>query len=128
VLKSRGTAHSNQVREFVLTDGGIDLVDVYVGPEGVLAGSARLAQQARGRDAAARQDEELTRRVRDLRCSIAEREAQLVALQLQLEAERAEMKRVELRGARQVVDIDDDRLAMASTRWADAGTRDGGRV
>jgi circadian clock protein KaiC len=111
----------------VLTDGGIDLVDVYVGPEGVLAGSARLAQQARGRDAAARQDEELTRRVRDLRCSIAEREAQLVALQLQLEAERAEMERVEVRGARQVVDIDDDRLAMASTRWADAGTRGGGR-
>ena len=40
VLKSRGTAHSNQVREFVLTDHGIELVDVYVGAAGVLAGSA----------------------------------------------------------------------------------------
>ena len=38
VLKSRGTAHSNQVREFVLTDHGIELVDVYVGAAGVLAG------------------------------------------------------------------------------------------
>jgi circadian clock protein KaiC len=41
VMKSRGTAHSNQVREFVLTDDGLRLVDVYVGPEGVLTGTAR---------------------------------------------------------------------------------------
>ena len=47
VLKSRGTAHSNQVREFVLTDHGIELVEVYVGAAGMLAGSARLAQEAR---------------------------------------------------------------------------------
>ena len=52
VLKSRGTAHSNQVREFVLTSHGVELVDVYVGAAGVLAGSARLAQQATERDAA----------------------------------------------------------------------------
>ena len=45
VLKSRGTAHSNQVREFVLSDHGIELVDVYVGPAGVLTGSARIAAQ-----------------------------------------------------------------------------------
>ena len=51
VLKSRGTAHSNQVREFVLTDHGVELVDVYVGPAGVLTGSARLAQEAAERDA-----------------------------------------------------------------------------
>ena len=53
VLKSRGTAHSNQVREFVLTDHGIELVEVYVGPAGMLAGSARLAQEAVERDAEA---------------------------------------------------------------------------
>ena len=47
VLKSRGMAHSNQIREFVLTDKGIDIRDVYVGPEGVLTGSMRLAQEAR---------------------------------------------------------------------------------
>jgi circadian clock protein KaiC len=47
VLKSRGMAHSNQVREFLLTDKGIDLLDVYVGSEGVLTGSRRLEQQAR---------------------------------------------------------------------------------
>ena len=51
VLKSRGTAHSNQVREFVLTDHGVELVDVYVGAAGVLAGAARVTQQATERDA-----------------------------------------------------------------------------
>jgi circadian clock protein KaiC len=45
VLKSRGTVHSNQVREFVLSDHGIELVDVYVGPAGVVTGSARIAAQ-----------------------------------------------------------------------------------
>lgn len=46
VLKSRGMAHSNQIREFLLTNHGIELADVYVGPEGALTGSARQAQEA----------------------------------------------------------------------------------
>jgi circadian clock protein KaiC len=46
VLKSRGMAHSNQIREFLLTKDGIELADVYVGPQGVLTGSARQAQEA----------------------------------------------------------------------------------
>lgn len=45
IMKSRGMRHSNQVREFIITDKGLDLVDVYLGPEGVLTGSARDAQQ-----------------------------------------------------------------------------------
>jgi circadian clock protein KaiC len=45
IMKSRGMKHSNQVREFVITDHGLDLIDVYLGPEGVLTGSAREAQQ-----------------------------------------------------------------------------------
>ena len=49
MLKSRGMAHSNQIREFLLTPHGIDLLDVYAGPEGVLTGSMRLAQEARER-------------------------------------------------------------------------------
>jgi len=46
ILKSRGMAHSNQIREFLLTDHGVELRDVYVGPEGVLTGSARLTKEA----------------------------------------------------------------------------------
>jgi len=46
ILKSRGMEHSNQIREFLLTDHGVELRDVYVGPEGVLTGSARLTKEA----------------------------------------------------------------------------------
>jgi circadian clock protein KaiC len=46
ILKSRGMAHSNQIREFILTDHGVELRDVYVGPDGVLTGSARTAKEA----------------------------------------------------------------------------------
>ena len=47
VLKSRGMGHSNQVREFVVTNTGIQLTDVYIGPSGMLTGSARVSQEAR---------------------------------------------------------------------------------
>ncbi len=63
VRKARGIAHSNQIREFLLTSGGIELADVYVGPQGVLTGSARQTQEAKERaDGTARlEDLELRR-------------------------------------------------------------------
>ncbi|HUA31017.1 MAG TPA: circadian clock protein KaiC [Streptosporangiaceae bacterium] len=120
VLKSRGTAHSNQVREFLLTDHGIELMDVYVGPAGVLTGSARLAQAAAERDAATRQADDAERRRRELRRSVMEREAHLAAAQDELSAERAELDRIERRGEQRAVDAEADREAMATRRWADA--------
>jgi circadian clock protein KaiC len=45
IMKSRGMKHSNQVREFKITNEGLELVDVYLGPNGILVGSAREAQQ-----------------------------------------------------------------------------------
>ena len=53
VLKSRGMAHSNQVREFMMGSYGIRLLEVRIGPEGVLTGSARIAHEAHERNAAA---------------------------------------------------------------------------
>jgi circadian clock protein KaiC len=126
VLKSRGTAHSNQVREFVLTDHGVELVDVYVGAAGVLAGSARQAQQAAERDADVRQDDDLSRRRRELHRSVMEREAHLVAVQDQLDAERAEIDRIDLRERHQAADSEADRSAMATRRWADPAPGKGG--
>jgi circadian clock protein KaiC len=120
VLKSRGTAHSNQVREFVLTEHGVELVDVYVGAAGVLAGSARVTQQAAERDEELRIAEELARRRRELHRSVIEREAHLVAVQDQLDAERTEINRIDLREGHQVADMKADRSTMAARRWADA--------
>ncbi len=127
VLKSRGTAHSNQVREFVLADHGVELVDVYVGPAGVVTGSARLVQEAQERGAEERRGEELMHRRRELRRGIVEAEAQLAVLQDDLAAERAELERIEARGQRQAADAEAERSVLAAQRWADpAPQREGG--
>ena len=62
VMKSRGMKHSNQVREFVISDEGLNLVDVYLGPEGVLTGSAREAQRLQEVTGAVLKDHALTRK------------------------------------------------------------------
>jgi len=126
-LKSRGTAHSNQVREFLLTGQGVELVDAYVGAAGVLTGSARLAQEAAERDAAERQAEDLDRRRRELQRGLREHEAHLAAVQDQLAAERAEIERIDLRDRHEAAEAEAGRLAMASWRWADAAPSDGGQ-
>ena len=125
VLKSRGTAHSNQVREFVLTDHGAELVDVYVGAAGMLTGSARLAQQAAEREAQLRQADDLEHRRRELRRGISEHEAHFAAVQDQIAAERAELDRIGRRERHQAADTEADEVAMGKRRWADAVPSDG---
>ena len=54
IIKSRGMKHSNQARELVLSDQGVDLAEVFIGPDGgILTGSARVAQEAADRAATA---------------------------------------------------------------------------
>jgi circadian clock protein KaiC len=77
VLKSRGMAHSNQIREFRLTDRGIVLNDVYLGPEGMLTGSARVAQELREKAATRARETELERRRREIARRRAELEAEI---------------------------------------------------
>jgi circadian clock protein KaiC len=66
VLKSRGMEHSNQIREFLITEQGVRLLDVYVGPEGVLTGTARLSQEGREKAAATLRQQQLQGRGREL--------------------------------------------------------------
>jgi circadian clock protein KaiC len=66
IIKSRGMAHSNQLREFVLSDKGIQLLDLYKGSEGVLFGSARMAQEGREVADKLRKNEEIERKKREL--------------------------------------------------------------
>jgi circadian clock protein KaiC len=91
VLKSRGMAHSNQVREFVLSDAGIDLVDVYVGADRVLTGAARVAQEAHERTAAEVRRQGHQRRLLRLAGKRKAIEAQIAALQAEAEAGAAEV-------------------------------------
>jgi circadian clock protein KaiC len=80
ILKSRGMAHSNQIREFLLTDHGVELRDVYVGPNGVVTGSARLVQEAQEKAALLTRDQEVNRRGIELERKRTTLEAQVVAL------------------------------------------------
>jgi len=91
VLKSRGMSHSNQVREFVMSNTGIDLVDVYLGGERVLTGTARVAQETKERAAAELRQEDHQRKLRQLVAKRKALEAQIAALQAQGEAEEAEV-------------------------------------
>ncbi|MET0839859.1 MAG: circadian clock protein KaiC [Marmoricola sp.] len=93
VIKSRGSAHSNQVREFVLTDEGAELVDVYIGPNGVLTGSERVEQISWERLAQATRADETERRRQELAQRTSALQAQVAALQAQLTAESAEFER-----------------------------------
>jgi circadian clock protein KaiC len=111
------------VREFVLTDQGVELVDVYIGAAGVLAGSARVTQQAAERDDGLRIAEDLACRRRELDRSVIEREAHLVATQDQLDAEQTEISRIDLREGHLVADTEADRSTMAARRWADPSPR-----
>jgi circadian clock protein KaiC len=119
VLKSRGTAHSNQVREFVLTDHGVELVDVYVGPGGVMTGSDRVTQQARERSDQVEREEQLMRRKRGLKAHLAQGQAQLAVLQEELAAQQAELEQMESREARLAADARAARTALAAQRMAD---------
>ena len=91
VLKSRGMAHSNQVREFVLSDAGIDLRAVYLGEDRVLTGTARVAQEAQERAAAGLRQEDHARKLRQLAAKRKALEARILALQAEGEAEEAEV-------------------------------------
>ena len=92
LIKSRGMAHSNQVREFVLTDSGVSLRDIYVGPEGVLTGSARVAQEARERELAMQREHESERRAAEFARRRRRIEAQIEELQAQLADEQRELE------------------------------------
>jgi len=121
ILKARGMAHSNQVREFLLTDHGIELIDAYVGSEGVLMGSARSSQVARER--AAEIDRQLLteRKQRELQRKHELYEAQLMALKGQYETERDAILRDLDEDERRRKVMADERLEIARLRRADNG-------
>lgn len=116
LLKSRGMAHSNQVREFRLTDRGFDLVDVYTGSEGVLTGSARVAQEARERAAKLVREQDIQRKARELERKRQRVESQIAELRLQLEAEEDELKLALLQAQEREDALRYDQSAMARSR------------
>jgi circadian clock protein KaiC len=128
ILKSRGMASSNQVREFMVTDSGIQLTDVYIGPSGMLTGSARVQQEGRERAELVTLSEEAERQQLALGCKRAALEAQIAALRAEFSGEEAIITRTvskdKLRGA--VLALDE--AAMGRSRKGDAIKVNGSRV
>src|ERR1700722_18337349 len=119
VLKSRGMAHSNQLREFVLTPQGVDLLDVYVGPEGVLTGSSRLSQEARENAAALARRQDVERQERERMRKREALEARIAALRKEFEVEEAEAETVSEQEVSREEVIVQNREAMSRSRQAD---------
>jgi circadian clock protein KaiC len=119
VLKSRGMAHSNQIREFLLTSHGVELLDAYIGAGTVLTGSARLTREAEDRAAALSNDQELARKEHTLERLRAAFEAELAALRGKFEAEQAELASAIGQHRARQKRLRDDRVDMAKSRRAD---------
>lgn len=120
VLKARGMAHSNQVREFILSDAGVDLVEVYVGGGGVLTGTARASQEAQERAARELRVQDNQRRMRKFASQRKAIEAQIAMLQAEAEAETAEMNFAEAQDAAQDTAARQSMDALARLRGATA--------
>ncbi len=112
--------HSNQIREFVITDHGIELEDVYVGPEGVLTGSLRASQEAREKAAALLREQEMHRRAADLERRRSALQAQILALQHEVKAMEQESHVYRVQYEAETSTLEQQREEAAVRRGGDA--------
>ena len=119
VLKSRGMSHSNQVREFVLSDKGIQLLDVYAGQGKLLTGTARLVQEERERAEEALHEEEVESRRTQIERRRAETASQIESLRASLESEDRELRRLATLSAAREKAMTRARAELSRSRKAD---------
>jgi circadian clock protein KaiC len=120
VMKSRGMPHSNQVREFVLTNHGVELMDVYVGPAGVLVGSARLKRELLEKNEARAARQESALKENDLERKRTALQSQIATLQDDIRAAELESGELERRTSETHSRAAADRISMGNLRKADA--------
>jgi circadian clock protein KaiC len=128
ILKSRGMPSSNQVREFIVTDSGIQLTDVYIGPSGMLTGSARVSQEARERAERVSLNEEIERQQLALECKRAALEGQIATLRADFSAEETIIARSFSQDKLREASLALDQAAMGRSRKRDAVKSNGSRV
>lgn len=119
ILKARGIDHSNQIREFHLTAKGIQLIDVYLGSEGVLTGTARLAQEAKERNVILTRQQEIARKQRELARKRQVLEAQIAALRTEFMVEEEEMEKMMAEAIGFETRLREDRNVLAQPRDSD---------
>ncbi|HBJ84904.1 MAG TPA: KaiC 1, partial [Verrucomicrobiales bacterium] len=120
VLKARGMKHSNQIREFLISDHGIDVVDAYIGASGVLTGSARAAQNALETAAVLAGQQEAAQLVREVERKRAALERQISDLRADHETEAVELRRIAEQVGTRTLLLGTERAASGILRQADA--------
>jgi len=123
VLKSRGMSHSNQLREFVFTPQGIDLLDVYTGPAGMLTGTARVAQEAKEKAETLSRQQEIERKKRELERKRKALQAQVEALCAEMGTAEAELDVLLTEEKSRLSLLADEEVRMGKLRGADVSSR-----
>ena len=116
IMKSRGMKHSNQVREFVINDEGLNLVDVYLGPDGVMVGSAREAQMLHEETGEALRGHALSRKDREILRKRKVLEAQIANLKTEFESVEEELNKVYMEEELKKEIIEKNRKEMTKIR------------
>src|SRR5262249_48246082 len=127
LIKSRGMGHSNQVREFVISSRGIDLVPVEIGPNGVLTGSAREYRENERRTEAMARAHERERKLRQLERRRVAVEAQIAAMRADLESEASELEVATSEERERTRRTSDDEARQGATRSTGRSTTNGER-
>jgi circadian clock protein KaiC len=124
IMKSRGMKHSNQVREFIITDNGLDLVDVYLGPEGVLTGSAREAEKLKEKTGVALRDFAVSRKDKEIMRKRKTLESKISSLQAEFESVEDELNKIYLEEElkKQIIEKNRDEITRIR-RGDDAGNK-----
>jgi circadian clock protein KaiC len=118
VLKSRGMANSNQIREFILTDRGVELRDVYIGASGVLTGSARIAQEALENAEVLTRKHDIEQKKRELERKRKALDARIAALRADFESEESEAVKMIKTEQEMIQRLEQDKVEMAVSRKA----------
>ena len=119
VLKSRGMANSNQIREFILTDHGVELREVYIGTHGVLTGSARIAQESIETAEVLTREQDIELKTREIKRKRKVMEARISSLRSEFESEESEAVKV-MEAEREILKRSaQDKVEMAVSRKAD---------
>lgn len=119
ILKSRGMAHSNQIREFRLSERGIELLDIYIGPNGMLTGSARVSQVAQEQAAEALLEQNAQQKQVEMDADAKAMQAQIAALEAKLAAHRQQMRILKTQEQNRLDQLVRDRAKIAQSRQAD---------
>ena len=121
VLKSRGMANSNQIREFVLTNHGVELRDVYIGASGVLTGSARIAQEALENSKVLKRKHEIESKKREIARKRGDMESKIATMRADFASEESEAIKILEIEQEMIKRLEQDKMEMAKSRKAKTG-------